>query len=83
MLQYQHEGGIYFLYKNDTGDKVLAETVEFQLEGLTIEGVEGDKVEFELQPYKEKVIKLNVISGAYSIGYSTSTLVKDVPGDQY
>lgn len=34
----QHQGGIYMVYKNDSKDKILNETITFTLEGLTIDG---------------------------------------------
>jgi hypothetical protein len=35
--QLQHEGGLYFLYKNETQDQILKEEVEYELGGLEIE----------------------------------------------
>jgi hypothetical protein len=39
--QYQHSGGIAYLYVNDTKDKTIEEEIEFTLEGLEIEGRPG------------------------------------------
>ena len=36
--QLKHEGGMFYLYVNDTADKILRETQEFEMTGLEVEG---------------------------------------------
>lgn len=62
------------VYKNDSKDKVLNETVTFTLEGLTIDGnKEGDNVvQFSLAPQNEKVVRLSTLTGGFSFGMGTS-----------
>jgi hypothetical protein len=37
-MKLQHSGGLIFVYKNDTSDKVLHEELGLNLTGLAIEG---------------------------------------------
>ena len=41
-----HENGFVTLYVNNTKDKVLTELVEYNLENMIIDGLEGDKTVF-------------------------------------
>jgi transcriptional/translational regulatory protein YebC/TACO1 len=40
IVQYsmQHTGGIFFVYKNDSTDKILKEEITFDVEALQVEG---------------------------------------------
>lgn len=49
----QHTGGIFFLYKNDSADKVLKEEITFDVDALEVEGQDDLKVLLELQPGQE------------------------------
>jgi hypothetical protein len=52
--QLQHEGGLYFLYKNETKDQILKEEVEYELGGLEIEDQDDQsKVVVTLEPGEE------------------------------
>jgi hypothetical protein len=46
----QHTGGIFFVYKNDSSDKILKEEITFDVEGLVVEGQDDFKVVLELGP---------------------------------
>lgn len=66
--QLQHEGGLYFLYKNNTRDQILNEEVEYELGGLEIENqIDQSKVFVTLGPEEEHVVKLKATGGAWSI----------------
>lgn len=62
------------VYKNDSKDKVLNETITFNLEGLTIDGNNPDDkvVQFSLPPQSEKVVRLSTLTGGFSFGMGTS-----------
>lgn len=62
------------VYKNESKDKVLNETITFTLEGLTIDGnnPNDNVVQFSLAPQNEKVVKLSTLTGGFSFGMGTS-----------
>jgi len=50
-ISYMHQAGMIYIYRNDSEDKNLQETLSFQLQGLQIEGFPGDnEVEINLSP---------------------------------
>jgi hypothetical protein len=66
------------IYKNDTADKVLVETLELKMEGLVIEDQENQTaVLVRIGPGEKKVIKLTTTGGGYSFGSSCSFMVED------
>lgn len=62
------------VYKNDSKDKTLNETITFTLEGLTIDGnnPNDNVVQFSLPPSGEKIVKLSTMTGGFSFGMGTS-----------
>ena len=62
------------IYKNESKDKVLSETVTFTLDGLVIDGdnPNDNVVQFSLAPQAEKVVKLSTLTGGFSFGMGTS-----------
>lgn len=57
------------MYVNNTQKETLEEEIEFQLQGLEIEGKPGvTTLEFTLGPGQEKFIKLKQISTPWKIG---------------
>ena len=77
----QHSAGIIFVYKNSTADKVLNETLGFELEGLKIEGQDDQsEVKISIGPGEQQVINLATTGGGYSYGSSCSFLVEDYTG---
>ena len=77
--QLQHEGGSYFLYKNNTTDQILKEEVEYELGGLEIEDqFDQTKVFVTLAPGEEHVVKLKATGGAWSISQSIATSIEDI-----
>jgi len=54
-----YDDGFLTLYQNKSKDKNLEELIEFKMQGLEIEGLEGEtRVSVELPPQSEKLIKL-------------------------
>lgn len=54
-----HNNGFVTLYMNKSANKVLTELVEYNLQGMQIEGLEGDKQVFvNVGPGEEHLIKL-------------------------
>jgi len=77
--QLQHEGGLFFLYKNLTDSFVLKEEVIYELGGLEIEDqADQTKVTVELGPGEERIIKLRATEGPWSISQSISTSIEQV-----
>ena len=37
VYSYQNDGGFFYIYKNETGDQVLKETLTYEISGLEIE----------------------------------------------
>lgn len=72
----QHNGGIFFYYKNNTQDKTLKEEISFDITGLSIEGEDGTDVKFELGPNQEKVVKLEATGGPWTFGCKCSYGIK-------
>lgn len=70
---YQHSDGVCYLYVNETSDLTLEEEVEFQLQGLEIEGKPGEStIEIVVGPGQEKFIKLKSISTPWKIATGIS-----------
>ena len=47
----QHDGGMFYLYTNETKDKKYLEEITFDIEGLKISGQEDQKlVKVEIGP---------------------------------
>jgi hypothetical protein len=66
----QHTGGIIFVYKNDSTDKILKEEIIFDVDGLKVEGQDDLKVIIELGPSSQEVVKLRTTGGPWSFGCS-------------
>lgn len=73
-----HENGFVTLYVNRSTDKILTEHVEYQLKGLELEGLEGDKSVFiRIGPGEEQLIKI-VETGEGERELQTTILSKKV-----
>lgn len=70
---------MFIIYKNDTADKILNEEVNFELEGLAIEGEpEGTTtVAMEVGPGSEKIVKLVAVADDFGFGMGNSYNVVD------
>jgi hypothetical protein len=74
----QHTGGIIFVYKNESTDKILKEEIIFDVDGLVVEGQDDFKVVVELGPGQEQIIKLRATGGPWSFGCSCAYGVEAV-----
>ena len=77
VYSYKHGGGMAYLYVNETTNKTLEESVEWQLKGLEIEGKPGEtELEFSVKPGEKKLIKLVTTEGPWKlsmgVGYEIS-----------
>lgn len=55
-----HDNGFVALYQNNSEDKFYTETIRYFLQGLVLEGIEGDStMQIKLAPGEEKLIKLS------------------------
>lgn len=67
-----HGKGIMSMYKNDSADKTLDETMEWTLSGLAIPDFPDNKTVVSLGPGQCKIININATGGAMSVSYSWS-----------
>lgn len=78
-IQLKHEGGLYFLYKNDSEDQRLKETVSYQMEGLEIVGHEGStKIEVSVNPSEEKIVKLKAVRGGWNCSQTIESKLENI-----
>lgn len=79
MYTYQHQGGLFYLYVNNTADSQLTEKLKFTLKGLEIDGQEDqENVEVVVSPGEQKHVRLNAIASAMSLGKSTQREIQEV-----
>lgn len=78
---HEHKAGIIIIYKNaeDSG-KILREEVEFEMEGLLIEGNHPDdvKVFVEVKPGEEQIIRLTATEDEFGFGMDTQTKIIEI-----
>lgn len=69
----QQDNGIVYLYVNGSEDQILDEEIEFNMDGLEIEGMPGQNVvELRLEPGKQRLIKLRANKDGWKIGTQVS-----------
>lgn len=66
-----HENGFVTYYVNNSKDKVLNEVVEYDLQGLEIEGLAGERqVRIRIGPGEDHLVKLANTSGERKLSSS-------------
>ncbi len=66
------------LYINNTDDEVLTEVIEYDLEGMEIEGLSGERnINVQVLPGQEQMIKLVNISNRGDVERKLSSTVKN------
>ena len=79
VVKLQHSGGIIYVYKNETEGSQLNEELGFELTGLVIEDQDDQtKVDIEIGPGEEKVIKLSTTGGGWGMSSSYSYGISEV-----
>ena len=65
----QHDGGMFYLYVNETSDKKYKEEITFDIEGLAIADQEDQKqVKVEIGPGESRAVSLVATGGPWKIG---------------
>ena len=73
VVQLQHSGGIIMVYKNETDGSKLTEELGLDITGLCIEDQDDQtKVDIEIGPGEQKVIKLSTTGGGWGFASSCS-----------
>ena len=79
IFQYslQHDGGVAYLYVNETPNRTLDEDLEFQIQGLELEENPGQtEINVKVGPGQKRLVKLAATTGPWKIGVGVAFVIE-------